>query len=99
MLLPKGVVQDLFNCLRVAVTRAVPSNLLSPWPGVKDCPCLCETDKSTMRFWDEGGHSEVVVGTGFLGALGEHGTQEGCSPPSSHSRAEVPPDSSLLHTG
>lgn len=38
--------------------------------------------KGTMRFWDECGHSEVVVGTGFLGALREQGAQEGCSPPS-----------------
>lgn len=36
---------------------AVLSFLLSPWPGVKDCPCLCETRKAQ---WDSGMKASTV---------------------------------------
>lgn len=88
--MPKWVIQDLFNCLHVAVLRAVLSFLLS---------LSLWNQKGTVRFWDEGKHSEAVVGTGFLGALGEHGTQEGCSPPSrvtAEQRSLQPPACSTL---
>lgn len=97
MSLLKWVIQDLFSCLHVAVLCAVLSSLLSSWPGVKDCSCLCETGKAL-------GDSGMKVGTVRLWwAQGSWGPWENMAlRKGAHLTAESEQSrgpSSLLHTG
>lgn len=97
MLLPKWVIVVLLNCLHVGALCAVPYKLLSPWPGVKDCGCLCETGKAR---WDSG----MKVGTARLwwaqGSWepGENTAHRKGAPLLAESQQSRGP-SSLLHTG